>query len=131
MSAQIRTKVLPVFFWVLSLAKEFCQSGIDLAFKTAWERWHVACYTSPVYNCESCNMLASASWEMRTTSEPERELLLGFDKFYTDGPLKVNPESEAVMILQVSVLGTYFLQPGVCLVVEKVDLVSALGVCFL
>jgi hypothetical protein len=100
MSGQIKTKLVPVFFWGLSLAKDFCQSGIDLASKTAGERLHVAGYTSQVYSFESCNMLVSASGERRITSETERELLLGFDKFYTYGSLKVNPESESCLFFR-------------------------------
>jgi hypothetical protein len=53
-------------------------------------------------------MLVNASGEMCILSGTERELLLGFDKFYTDGTLKANPESEASMFIRYQFLGCAF-----------------------
>jgi hypothetical protein len=115
-----RSKVIPEIFWVLSWAKVFCQSGLDLAAKAAFERWHVAGYTSQVYSLESCNRLVNASGELRILSVMKRDLLLGFDKFYIKGAIKVNPESVPSLFIRCQLLRCAFSFQVVAWLLDKV-----------
>jgi hypothetical protein len=71
-------------------------------------------------------MLVNSSGDMRILSVTERELLLGFDKFYTEGAIKENPESEPSMFIRCQLLGCAFSCHVVAWLLDK--LISSVAV---